>query len=215
LRRLAQYLRITKDWRLIYWRPAPIDTLPICAFVLVLLSDPSLPDFPQPQSPTSLAGYFDAAHATDLSTRHSITGLAFMLCGGPIAYKSKVQSMFTTSSMEVKFVAAVQAAKIAKCLRSILLELDFAQFGPTVLYEDNQAAILKINASQPTPRSRHIDIQHFAIQEWKANGDIILCHIPGIINPANALTKALGTTLHFCHVCWLMGHFGVPWMTHG
>lgn len=214
LRRLARYLRMTKDWGLIYWRPAPIEPFPPGNFV-VLLSDPSLPDFPQPQSSTSLAGYVDAAHATDLSTRRSITGLAFMLCGGPIAYKSKVQSTVSTSSTEAEFVAAVQAAKIAKYLRSILLELDYAQPGPTVLYEDNQAAILMINASRPTPRSRHIDIQHFAIQEWKSNGDIILCHIPGIINPADALTKALGTTLHFRHVRRLMGHYGAPWMSRG
>ena len=69
-----------------------------------------------------------------------------------------------------------------------------------------------INASRPTPRARHIDIQHFAIQEWKAQGDIILCHIPGIINPADALTKSLGTTLHYRHVRRLMGHYGAPWV---
>jgi hypothetical protein len=178
-----------KDWGLIYWRPAPIATLPLGNFV-VLLSDPSLPDFPQPQLSTSLAGYVDAAHATDLSTRRSITGLAFMLCDGPIAYKSKVQSTVSTSSTEAEFIAAVQAAKIAKYLRSILLELDYAQPGPTVLYEDNQAAILMINASCPTPRSQHINIQHFAIQEWKSTGDIILCYIPGIINPADALKRS-------------------------
>jgi hypothetical protein len=106
----------------------------------------------------------------------------------------------------------VQAAKIAKYLRSILQELGYGQPGPTVLYEDNQAAILMINASRPTPRSRHIDIQHFAIQEWKTNGDIILCHIPGVINPADALTKSLGPTLHFRHVRRMMGHYGAPWL---
>jgi hypothetical protein len=137
-----------------------------------------------------------------------------MLCGGPIAYKSKVQSTVSTSSTEAEFIAAVQAAKIAKYLRSILHELGYSQSGPTILYEDNQAAILMINASRPTPRARHIDIQHFAIQEWKAQGDIILCHIPGIINPADALTKSLGPTLHHRHVRRLMGHYGAPWITH-
>jgi hypothetical protein len=81
------------------------------------------------------------------------------------------------------------------------------------LYKDNQAAILMINTSRPTPRSHHIDIQHFAIQEWKANGNIILCHIPGIIDQADVLRKALGATMHFCHVCCLMGHYGAPWVT--
>jgi hypothetical protein len=164
---------MTKDWGLMYWRPTPISSLPMGTFI-TLQPDPSLPEFPQPLSSTVLASYVDAVHATDLVTRRSITGLVFVLCGGPIAYKSKVQPTVSTSSTEAEFIAAVQAAKIAKYLRSILLELGYAQSGPTVLYEDNQAAILMINASRPTPRSRHIDIQHFAIQEWKANGDIIL-----------------------------------------
>jgi hypothetical protein len=181
---------------------------------VALISDPTLPSFPQPLLPTTLAGYVDAAHATDLTTRRSITGLVFMFCGGPIAYKSKVQSTVSTSSTEAEFIAAVHAAKIAKYLRSILHELNYTQPGPTVLYEDNEAAILMINASRPTPRARHIDIQHFAIQEWKANGDIILCHIPGIINPADALTKSLGSTLHYRHVRRMMGHYAVPWSPH-
>jgi hypothetical protein len=211
LRRLARYLRMTKDWGIIYWRRLPIDSLPQGTFA-PLEDDLTLPTFPQPLTSTTLAGYVDAAHATDMTTRRSITGLAFMLCGGPIAYKSKVQSTVSTSSTEAEFIAAVHAAKIAKYLRSILQELGYLQPGPTVLYEDNQAAILMINASRPTPRARHIDIQHFAIQEWKAQGDIILCHIPGIINPADALTKSLGTTLHYRHVRRLMGHYRAPWV---
>lgn len=211
LRRLARYLRMTKDWGLIYWRPAHLPSLPMGTFV-ALTSDPTLPSFPQPLLPTTLSGYVDAAHATDLTTRRSITGLVFMFCGGPIAYKSKVQSTVSTSSTEAEFIAAVHAAKIAKYLRSILHELHYTQPGPTVLHEDNEAAILMINASRPTPRARHIDIQHFAIQEWKANGDIILCHIPGIINPADALTKSLGSTLHYRHVRRMMGHYAAPWV---
>jgi hypothetical protein len=112
LRRLARYLRMTKDWGLKYWRPAPIETFPLGDFV-VLLSDSSLPDFPQPQSSTSLAGFVDAAHATDLSTRRSITGLAFMLCGGPIAYKSKVQSTVSTSSTEAWMALALTCRRLA------------------------------------------------------------------------------------------------------
>jgi hypothetical protein len=158
-----------------------------------------------------LAGYVDAAHATDLVTRRSITGLVFMFCGGPLAYKSKIQSTVSTSSTEAEFLAAVHAAKIAKNLRSILLELGYPQLGPTTLFEDNAAAILMVNANRPTPRARHIDIQHFALQEWKAAKEIVLSHIPGVINSADSLTKSLGSTLHHRHVRRLMGHYGAPW----
>ena len=124
LRRLARYLRMTKSWGLIYWRPAPIDILPIGDFI-VLLPDPALPDFPQPQSPTSHSWICRCrsrhrSQHTALNHRPRFV----VLCGGPIAYKSKVQSTVSTSSTEAEFVAAVQAAKIAKYLRSILLELE-------------------------------------------------------------------------------------------
>ena len=211
LRRVARYLRMTKSWGLLYWRRRRLKSLPPGLFQ-PLSPDPSLPSFPQPDQPTLLAGYVDAAHATDLITRRSITGLVFMFCGGPIAYKSKIQPTVSTSSTEAEFLAAVHAAKIAKYLRSILSELGYPQTGPTTLYEDNAAAILMINASRPTSRSRHIDIQHFAIQEWKANREIVLAHIPGIINSADSLTKSLGSTLHHRHVRRLMGHYGAPWV---
>jgi len=69
------------------------------------------------------------------------------------------------------------------------------------------SAIQMINAKIPTDRSHHIDIQHFAIQEWKASGSLSMIHIPGIINPSDDLTKPLGWVLHSRHACRLMGHF--------
>ena len=214
LRRVARYLRMTKNWGLLYWRNVLLSSLPPGDFK-ILTPDPSLPDFPQVQSSTELAGYVDAAHATDLVTRRLITGLVFMFCGGPLAYKSKIQSTVSTSSTEAEFLAAVHAAKIAKYLRSILLELGYPQIGPTTLFEDNAAAILMVNANRPTPRARHIDIQHFSLQEWKAANEIVLSHIPGVVNSADSLTKSLGSTLHHRHVRRLMGHYGAPWTPSG
>ena len=210
LRRVARYLRMTKNWGLLYWRHSKLSSLPTGLFE-ILSPDLSLPDFPQSQVAIELTGYVDTAHATDLHTRRSITGLVFMFGGGPIAYKSKIQPTVSTSSTEAEFIAAVHAAKIAKYLRSILLELGYPQTSPTTLYEDNAAAILMVNAQRPTPRSRHIDIQHFAIQEWKANREIVLEHIPGIVISADSLTKSLGSTLHHRHARRLMGHYGAPW----
>ena len=97
--------------------------------------------------------------------------------------------------------------KKSKYLRSIMKELGFPQQGPTPIYEDNRAAILMINNKVPTSRSRHIDIQHFAIQEWRGNGGIVMKHIPGIICPPDGLTKPLGWILHSRHARRLMGHY--------
>jgi hypothetical protein len=93
-----------------------------------------------------------------------VTGPSFCLAGGAIAFKSKLQPTVVTSSTNNEVVAAVLATKIAKYLRSILIELGFPPSGLTLLYEDSKATINIVNANRPTKRSRHIDIQHIAIQ---------------------------------------------------
>jgi Reverse transcriptase (RNA-dependent DNA polymerase) len=213
LKRLCGYLRRTKHWGILYWRPQPVLSLPIGSDAPYVDTNADLPSFPCPADRFQLTGYVDAAHANDVSTRRSVTGIVFTLCGGAISYRSKLQPTVSTSSTEAEFIAAVSAAKTALYLRSVLHELGVTQHGPTILYEDNQATILMVNASRPTARSRHIAIQHFAIQEWKDHGHILLEHIPGIINPADALTKALGWILHQRHVRRAMGHYGLPSLT--
>jgi hypothetical protein len=208
LKTIVKYLRRTKDWGILYWRSEPVESLPYVPIDQPAIDD-SLPAFPK-HLLLQLVGFVDAAHATDLATRRSITGIVFCLAGGAIAYKSKLQATVATSSTEAEFIAAVHAAKLAKYLRSVLMEFGFPQDGPTPLYEDNMAAIAMINESKPTTRSRHIDIQHFAIQEWRRRGIIVLRHLPGVINVADQQTKALGWTLHSRHARRSMGHYGPP-----
>ena len=57
------------------------------------------------------------------------------------------------------------------------------------------SAINMINNSIPT-ESRHIDIQHFAIQDLADAKDIVMQHIPGILSIPDRLTKALRWALH-------------------
>ena len=110
-----------------------------------------------------------------------------------------MQPVVTTSSTEAEFYAAFTCLKAAKYLRSVLQQLEAIRPGVTPLLVDNQAAIAMVNEKRPTPRARHIEIQHFAIQQWRDKGDIILRHCPGIINASDDLTKALGWVLHSRH----------------
>ena len=66
-----------------------------------------------------------------------------------------------------------------------------------------------INERRPMPRSRHNDIQHFAIQEWRAQGVLKMFHMAGAINPSDDLTKALGWALHSRHARRSMGHYKI------
>jgi hypothetical protein len=209
LRHVCKYLRRYIHWGLLYWRMSPRTDLPDIPIERIPV-DATLPTFPAVSNLLELVGYFDASHANDLKTRRSVTGLVFCLAGGAIAFKSKLQPTVSTSSTEAEFISSVHTAKLAKYLRSILFELGFAQTSPTVLYSDNLSSIAMVDSNRPTDRSRHIDIQYFAIQQWRENFEIVLRHIAGVINPSDAGTKALGWILHSRHVRRSMGHYGDP-----
>ena len=190
-----------------YQRPSPLLDLPAVPFPW-LEDDPTLPPFPTFER-DELVGLLDAAHATELKTRRSVTGYVLLLCFAAIAWKSRVQPVVATSSTEAEFYAAVTCAKAAKYLRYVLTELEAIRPGATCLFVDNQAALAMINESRPTPRARHIDIQHFAIQEWRHAGDIVMKHCPGLINASDDLTKPLGWVLHARHARRSMGHYRI------
>ena len=95
-----------------------------------------------------------------------------------------------------------------KCLRCVLIDLGYPQDNPTILWEDNDATIKIVNNNRPTPRSRHVEIRYFGLQHWRLLEEIIMKHIPGIINPSDSLTKALGWVLHERHTRFMMGHHG-------
>ena len=92
---------------------------PVFAF---LDDDPNLPPFPElPRD--QLVACLDAAHATDLTTRRSVTGCIVFFCGAAVACKSRLQPIVATGSTEAEFHAAVTAAKVVKYLRHIYLVL--------------------------------------------------------------------------------------------
>ena len=206
LKHLCKYLRATKHWGIMYWRDKPREDLPHVPFEILTL-DESLPPFPTDLH-SCLAAFLDASHATDLATRRSVGAYNLTFASGAVAYQSKLQPTVATSSTEAEFIQAVHGGKAVKYLRSILAELGFPQLKPTPMFEDNQAAIAMIQENKPTERSRHIAIQHFAIQEWRAAQELEMRYIPGIINSADGGTKALGWTLQSRHARRSMGHYG-------
>ena len=109
------------------------------------------------------------------------------------------------SSTKVEFTAACDAAKTILYVRSILDELGIAQDKATVLYEDNQGALLMANSGQPIKRTRHMDIKFFALQDWVEQDLIQLKRIDTCDNEADSLTKCVGRTLFYRHNDYIMG----------
>jgi hypothetical protein len=70
---------------------------------------------------------------------------------------------------------------------------------------NNNGALLKANAQQPTRRTRYIDIKHFTLLDWVEQDMIILEGTPTNDNFADAMTKALTKTLFYRHYDTYMG----------
>ena len=77
-------------------------------------------------------------------------------------------------------------------LRQLNTDLQGNQSEPTILYEDNQAAICLSKNPQCHGRSKHIDIRYHFIREQVNNQNIELKYCPTNNTIADMLTKGLG-----------------------
>ena len=100
---------------------------------------------------------------------------------------------------EAEFTAACEAGKMILYLRTILDEMGIDQQEATILFEDNQGALLMANAQQPTRRTRHLDTATFALQDWISRDLISLQYIVSNKNSSDGLTKPLARIQFYKH----------------
>ena len=60
-----------------------------------------------------MIGYFDSDYAGDLDKRRSTTGYVFIFAGGPISWKSTLQSTVALSITEAEYMAITEVVKEA------------------------------------------------------------------------------------------------------
>ena len=214
VKHLYKYLAATKTEGIYYWRKTKRHDLkpgiiPKCNDNLKHMTSDELQEtIPNPQvTPHILETAVDSDHAGDTTHRKSVTGIIHRLAGGTVHYKTKYTDIIPQSSTEAEFIAAVEAGKQILYLRSILDEINMPQESATVLYEDNQGALLMANAQQPTKRSRHMDIKNFALQDWVKRDLILLKRISTKNNYSDAMTKSLQRILFYRHMNYISGKY--------
>ena len=205
---IYRYLNATKDDGIYFWRKSPRNDLPFHP-PPDLKTDGNYTENDiherQQHQHNLLFGAVDSDYAGDSSHRRSVTGIVLRLAGGTILYKSKFQDIHALSSTEAEFTAAVEAGKYILYVRSILEELGLPQDEATVLFEDNQGALLMANAQQPTKRTRHMEVKNFVLQDWVKEDLIRLLRIATNDNYADVMTKATARTLFYRHMNYVMG----------
>jgi hypothetical protein len=168
--------------------------------------------FPILKDPFLVSGICDVSIAPNILMRRSF-GATLVMLGNIylIMWTGKLQPVVASSTGEGEFIQLVLTGKKVKYVRAVMNEFGFPQEAPSPIFGDNLSSIMMANNIRPTDRTRHMDIRWFALQEWiHVDKDIIVIHISGIINPADALTKALAWLKHHRHMSRAMGHLGSP-----
>ncbi|KAH9771354.1 Integrase catalytic domain-containing protein [Citrus sinensis] len=133
-------------------------------------------------------GYVDYDYVGDLDKRRSTTGYVFTFAGGPISWKSTLQSTVALSTTEAEYMAITEAVKEAIWLQGLLENLGLTQEHINV-YCDSQSAIHLTKNQVYHARTKHIDVRFHFVREIVDDGKILLQKIKTAENPADMLTK--------------------------
>lgn len=114
------------------------------------------------------------------------------LNGGCVSWKSGLQKMVTLSSCESEFVALCSAILEVRYLRQFLSELGHRQEEPTLLWEDNKAAIIVAEGETSSAgRSKHIDVRFKHVAQSIREGVARVRYVSTKWNYADLMTKPL------------------------
>ena len=145
------------------------------------------------QSPI-IHGFVDASYARCPATRKSRHGALLIHSGGAVDWRSKMQTVVATSSMEAEYIGLCAAVKMATWLKSCMDELSLSRQSRIIIGMDNQSAMIFAEEQIVQDRSKHIDIKFHYTREQIQKGLIGLKYIPTNRLPADALTKPLPKT---------------------
>ncbi|KAG7584577.1 Integrase catalytic core [Arabidopsis suecica] len=141
---------------------------------------------------TELLGFSDSSHNVDEDDGRSTTGHIFYLNNCPITWCSQKQETVALSSCEAEFMAATEAAKQAIWLQELLKEVTEEKCEKVMILIDNKSAIALTRNPVFHGRSKHIHKRYHFIRECIQNELVDVDHVPGEIQKADILTKALG-----------------------
>ena len=148
--------------------------------------------FNRQQSDPLVVGYVDADNTRDLDDKRSTTCYVFTLDGGPICWKSMVQSLVALSTTESKYMAVAKATKEALWLVRLVKELGIQQ-GGVQLHYDTQSDIFLAKNQVYHARTKHIDVRFHKIKELVYSGKLSLKKIHTFKNAREMLIKPVTT----------------------
>jgi Reverse transcriptase (RNA-dependent DNA polymerase) len=163
------------------------------------------PDMPEPRGkPVQINFFCDAAHATDLVTRRSSTGILFYINGTPINWYAKRQNTIESSTFGSEFVALKIATEMNEALHYKLRMFGVPIDGPSNCFCDNNSVIQNVTHPESTLSKKHNSIAYHKVRESVASEALRVYFERGKTNCSDVLTKFLPCEAHYrCCGCIL------------
>ena len=139
--------------------------------------------------------YVDASHADSDNLRTTI-GYVIYLNGGPISWRSMLSKTHCQSPTESEYTGMYHAVCEVISIRNLMEEIGYNCSKPTLVYEDNEAAIAVANNPRNHDRMKHIELKVHLVRDAIHDKKIVMTHISGKEQIAHLLTKVLPVKQH-------------------
>ena len=139
--------------------------------------------------------YKDANLNHDLTTGKAVSGILTFINQTPIDWYTKKQATVETATYGSEFASAKTAVQQIAALRTTLRYLGVPVGGPTFLFGDNESVVKSGSIPHSLLHKRHHALAYHKVREAIASKMVAFYHLPGVINPADILSK------HWGHSC--------------
>ena len=139
--------------------------------------------------PNNLTCFTDSSWVDDRPTGRSTCGYIWMMGGGPVSWKSKLQGLVTLSTAEAEYVATSIAAQQGSYLHNLLSELVDDKLPVRLMLIDNQSAIHMATNGDQMQRTRHMALKLNYLRDLVNQGQLQLLYCPTKYMAADMMTK--------------------------
>ena len=141
-----------------------------------------------------IISFGDASYGDCKETRRSSTGDLHTIGGSLISWRAQKTKFVCQSSAEAEYVALNEMCKEQSFLNMMMKEIFDVSCLPSILYEDNEAAVYLAKNMHVSSRTKHIDIRtHYVREHLKEQGEIKA--IRSDKNFADVLTKNVAVNI--------------------
>jgi hypothetical protein len=119
--------------------------------------------------------------------------MVLVMCGSPVMWMSKLQSVTAMSTAEAEYIAGAMAAKEGLWARQILGELKGrVEMMPLMCDNQSDCTLMTERTAGVQGRSKHIDLQFHFVRDRYQRGELEIRYVPTDRQKADIFTKAFG-----------------------